>query len=168
MKVLLIQDVEHLGTAGDIKEVSGGYGRNYLLPKKLAVFATPGLIKQAEERLAKQRKLEAKQREELRGLADSINGVTLKFVTKVGEQDRLYGSVTSSDIAEKLQAAIGQEVDRRKIHLDEPIKRTGVYSIGVRLLAGLEPHINVVVEGENGEGSVQPAAEAAEVASPEA
>jgi len=150
VKVLLVEDVEKLGSAGEIKEVSGGYGRNYLIPKGFAVFATPGLIKQSEERLAKRRKEESKQREQLRGLADRINGVTLRFEVKVGEQDRLYGSVTNADIAERLAQAIGEEVDRRKIEVGEPIKRVGVYSIPVRLVAGLEPRINVVVEAEGG------------------
>ena len=154
MKVLLIQDVEKLGSAGDIKEVSGGYGRNYLIPQKLAVYATPGLIKQAEEKLAKQRKLEAQQRESLRGLAEKINGQSVRFQVKIGEQERLYGSVTSGDIAERLSQTIGEEVDRRKIELGEPIKRTGLYSIAVRLMAGLEPRINVIVEAEGSEAAV--------------
>ena len=155
MKVLLLEDVEKLGSAGDIKEVSGGYGRNYLIPKKLAVFATPSLIKQAEEQLAKRRKLEDRQRDELRDFADRINGTTLRFEVRVGEQDRLYGSVTSADIAERLAQTIGEEVDRRKVELSEPIKRTGLYSIAIRLMAGLEPRVNVVVEGENSEGVVE-------------
>jgi large subunit ribosomal protein L9 len=134
--------------------VSGGYGRNYLIPQKLAVYATPGLIKQAEEKLAKQRKVEAAQRESLRGLSERINGVSLRFEAKVGEQDRLYGSVTSGDIAERLSQTIGEEVDRRKIELGEPIKRTGLYSIAVRLMAGLEPRINVIVEAEGSEAAV--------------
>jgi len=154
VKVLLLQDVEKLGTAGDIKEVSGGYGRNFLIPQKLAVYATPGLIKQAEEKLQKQRKVEAQQRESLRGLSERINGVSLRFEAKVGEQDRLYGSVTSGDIAERLSQTIGEEVDRRKIELGEPIKRTGLYSVAVRLMAGLEPRINVIVEAEGSEAAV--------------
>ncbi len=164
MKVLLVQDVEKLGSAGDIKEVSGGYGRNYLIPQKLAVFATPGLIKQAEEKLAKQRKVEAKQRETLRGLSERINGVSLRFEAKVGEQDRLYGSVTSGDIAERLSQAIGEEVDRRKIELGEPIKRVGLYSIAVRLMSGVEPRINVIVEPEGGSAAAFTPAETADVA----
>ncbi|MBA3468437.1 MAG: 50S ribosomal protein L9 [Herpetosiphonaceae bacterium] len=164
MKVLLVQDVEKLGSAGDIKEVSGGYGRNYLIPQKLAVYATPGLIKQAEEKLAKLRKVEAKQRETLRGLSERINGVSLRFEAKVGEQDRLYGSVTSGDIAERLSQAIGEEVDRRKIELGEPIKRVGLYSIAVRLMAGVEPRINVIVEPEGGTAAAFTPAETADVA----
>jgi large subunit ribosomal protein L9 len=163
VKVLLLQDVEKLGTAGDIKEVSGGYGRNFLIPQKLAVYATPGLIKQAEEKLAKQRKVEAHQRDSLRGLSERINGVSLRFEAKVGEQDRLYGSVTSGDIAERLSQTIGEEVDRRKIELGEPIKRTGLYSIAVRLMSGLEPRINVIVEAEGSEAAAHAPAAVADL-----
>jgi len=110
MKVLLTKDVEHLGVAGDIKEVSGGYGRNYLLPQGMAVIATRGAIKQAEERLSAQRKREAVMRQEAQVLAQRMAGVTLTFVERVGENDRLFGSVTASDIADKLHAALGVEI----------------------------------------------------------
>lgn len=150
MKVLLVQDVEKLGSAGDVKDVSGGYGRNYLIPKGFAVLATRGQIKQAEERLAAKQKREQASRRDAEALAARINGQTLRFTARVGELDRLYGSITSADIAEKLSEAIATEVDRRRIDLDEPIKRIGVYPIKVRLMAGLEPLVNVVVEGEGG------------------
>ena len=122
MKVLLVQDVVKLGSAGDIKEVSGGYGRNYLLPQGLAVLATRGQIKQAEERAAAQRKRDFALRKDAEALGAKFAGQTLRFTAKVGEQDRLYGSVTSGDIAERLASLVGAEVDRRKILLDEPIK----------------------------------------------
>jgi large subunit ribosomal protein L9 len=151
MKVLLAQDVEKLGKAGEVKEVSGGYGRNFLLPKGLAVLATKGQVKQAEERLAAQQKRLQAARKDAEALAGRIGGQTLRFTARVGELDRLYGSITSGDIAEKLKAQTGVEVDRRKIDLDEPIKRIGIYPIKVDLAAGLEPLINVVVEGQEGD-----------------
>ena len=151
MKVLLSQDVEKLGKAGDVKEVSGGYGRNFLLPKGLAVLATKGQVKQAEERQAAQQKRVQAARKDAEALATRIAGQTLRFTARVGELDRLYGSITSGDIAEKLQAQTGVEVDRRKIDLDEPIKRIGIYPIKVQLVAGLEPLITVVVEGQEGD-----------------
>jgi large subunit ribosomal protein L9 len=150
MKVLLVQDVEKLGRSGEVKDVSGGYGRNYLIPKGLAVLATRGQVKQAEERLAATRKREQAARNDAEALAARIAGQTLRFTARVGELDRLYGSITNADIAEKLKAQLGIDVDRRKIDLDESIKRIGIYPIKVRLLAGLEPVINVVVEGEEG------------------
>jgi large subunit ribosomal protein L9 len=158
MKVLLTSDVEHLGKAGELKDVSGGFGRNYLLPKGFAVLATRGQIRQAEERLSAQRRRVDVGRKDAQALAARINGVSLRFVVKVGEQDRLYGSVTNVDIAEKLKAQIGIEIDRRKIDLEDPIKRTGTYAVKVRLLSDLEPALNIIVEPEGG----APAAAAAE------
>lgn len=162
MKVLLTKDVEKLGTAGEIKEVSGGYGRNYLIPQGLAVPATRGQVKQAEERLSAQHKREQAARRDAEALAARVNGQTLRFTARVGELDRLYGSITSGDIAEKLTAQTGVEIDRRRIDLDEPIKRIGIYPIKIRLMAGLEPLVNVVVEGE--EGAIQLPSEATESA----
>src|SRR5436190_173345 len=150
MKVLLIQNVDKLGSAGEVKEVSGGYGRNYLLPKGFAVLATRGQVKQAEDRLSAQRKRDQASRRDAETLAARINGQTLRFTARVGELDRLYGSITSGDIAEKILSQTGIEIDRRKIDLDEPIKRIGIYPVKVRLLAGLEPLVNVVVEGQEG------------------
>ena len=151
MKVLLVQDVDKLGSAGEVKEVSGGYGRNYLMPKGFAVLATRGQVKQAEERLATQRKRTDTARKDAEALAARISGQTLRFTARVGELDRLYGSITNADIAEKILAQTGVEIDRRKIDLDESIKRIGIYPIKIRLLAGLEPMVNVVVEGQAGD-----------------
>jgi large subunit ribosomal protein L9 len=150
MKVLLTQPVENLGAAGEVKEVAGGYGRNYLIPKGFAVLATRGQVKQAEERIAAQQKRVQAARRDAEALAARISGQTLRFTARVGELDRLYGSITSTDIAERIQSQLGVEVDRRKIDLDEPIKRIGIYPIKIRLVQGLEPLVNVVVEGEAG------------------
>ena len=162
MKVVLIQDVPNLGKAGEIKEVADGYGRNYLLPKGYASLATKGLIKQAQERAEAQKKRDIKNRNEAEQLAQRLNGQTIRFTVRVGELDRLYGSITNADLAEKLQQQLGVEVDRRKIDLGDPIKRAGVYSVPVRLASGVEARLNVVVEGENGEGATPAAATAAE------
>ncbi|MGB9739503.1 MAG: 50S ribosomal protein L9 [Chloroflexus aggregans] len=148
MKVLLLQDVEHLGKAGEIKDVSGGYGRNYLIPKGFAVLATKGQIKQAEERLAAQRRRAEAMRKEAEALAAKLAALTLTFVVKVGEQDRLYGSVTNADIAAKLHEVAGVEIDRRKIALEDPIKRTGEYEVPVELASGVSTTLKVVVTGE--------------------
>jgi large subunit ribosomal protein L9 len=151
MKVLLTKDVEHLGVTGDIKEVSGGYGRNYLLPQGMAVIATRGAIKQAEERLSAQRKREAVLRQEAEVLAQRMAGVTLTFVERVGENDRLFGSVTASDIADKLQAAVGVDIDRRRIELDEPIKRIGDFVVHYRVITGVVAEVKVVVNAAEGD-----------------
>ncbi len=164
MKVVLIQDVPNLGKAGEIKEVADGYGRNYLLPKGYASLATKGLIKQAQERAEAQRKRDVKHRNEAEQLAQRLNGQTIRFRVRVGELDRLYGSITNVDLAEKLQQQLGVEVDRRKIDLGDPIKRAGVYSVPVRLATGVEARLNVVVEGENGEGDTLAAGATGETA----
>lgn len=166
MKVVLTQDVPNLGKTGDIKDVADGYGRNYLLPKGFATLATKGLIKQAQERAEAQKKRDAKNRSEAEQLAQRLNGQTIRFTVRVGELDRLYGSITSGDIAEKLQQQTGVDVDRRKIELGDPIKRAGVYSVPLRLAAGVEARLNVVVEGEGGEGAA-PAEAAADETSAE-
>ncbi len=148
MKVLLVKDVEHLGKAGEIKDVSGGFGRNYLIPKGFAVLATQSQIKQAEERLAAQRRKAEAARKEAEMLAARLADLTLTFVVKVGEQDRLYGSVTNADIAAKLHEVAGVEIDRRKIALEDPIKRTGEYEVPVELASGVSAKLKVVVTGE--------------------
>jgi large subunit ribosomal protein L9 len=153
MKVLLVQDVEKLGHAGDIKDVARGFGRNYLIPKGFAVMATPGQIRQAEERLQARRRRDEAARRDAEALASRINGQTLRFVVRAGKLDQLYGSVTNLDIANKIQEQLDIELDRRKIDLEDPIKRIGIYPVKVRLGEGLEPVLNVVVEGEGGEGS---------------
>jgi large subunit ribosomal protein L9 len=150
MRVLLTKDVEKLGRAGEIKDVSGGYGRNFLLPKGMAVVATPGQIRQAEERLKAQQRRDEANRKDAEALASRINGVTLTFVARASDEGRLFGSVTNNDVAEKLSARLGAEIDRRKVELEDPIKRTGSYTVAVRLMAGLAPTVTVVVEPEGG------------------
>ncbi len=167
MKVLLIQDVQHLGKAGEIKDVAGGFGRNYLIPKGFAVLATRGQIKQAEQRLAAERKRLEAARRDAEAVAARLNGKSVSFTVRVGEQGRLYGSVTSSDIAEAIQQQLGVEVDRRKIELDEPIKTVGTHEVLVRLVSGVEPTVQVIVTGEGGESGEAPASPAEPEASAE-
>lgn len=158
MKIVLMKDVPNLGAAGEVKEVADGYARNYLMPKGFAALATKGLIKQAQERAEAQRKRDVKARNDAETLAQRINGQTLRFTARVGELDRLYGSITNVDIAEKLGSQIGVEIDRRRVELGDPIKRAGVYSVVVNLGHGLEPRINVVVEGEGEPAETAPTA----------
>jgi large subunit ribosomal protein L9 len=148
MEVILRQDVEKLGSRGQMVKVASGYARNFLLPNKIAVAATDANRKIVEqERQAHVRK-EAKQKGEAEDLAKLVNGVTLTIVQKAGENDQLFGSVTSKDIVEAL-AAQNFEIDRRKIHLDEPIKQLGDYKIPVRLHKDVTAEIEVhVIKGE--------------------
>jgi large subunit ribosomal protein L9 len=145
MQIILRKDVENVGEAGTIQTVSGGFARNYLIPRGLAVAATPGELKVlAENQRVKEMKI-ARQERELQSLADRISGQRLTFEARAGEQGRLYGSVTAGDIAEKLTAAVGQEIDRRKVVLDEAIRTTGEHTVSVHLVGKLRPQVTVVV-----------------------
>ena len=150
-KVILTQDVEHLGAAGTVQTVKEGFARNYLLPKKLAAIATPGTIKQVQERQAALERRVRKQEEELRSLGDRIAATTLRFTARVGEQGRLFGSITAAEIADELTRAVGEDVDRRKVALDEPIRTIGVHKVPIRLVGRLVPEVTVIVTGEGGE-----------------
>lgn len=147
MRVLLIQDVKGLGQAGEIKRVADGYARNYLIPQGLAVPATEGVLKQVEIR----RQVEARRRErfeaEAAALAEVLSTVTLNFKVKVGEMGKLYGSITSADIAVGLEMETGKSIDKRRIELAEPIREVGIYRVPIRLSKDLMPQITVVVEG---------------------
>jgi large subunit ribosomal protein L9 len=144
MEVILRQDVEKLGSRGQVVKVAPGYARNFLLPNKIAVPATEANRKIVEqERQAHVRK-EAKQKGEAEDLAKLVNGVSVTIVQKAGENDQLFGSVTSKDIVEAL-AAQNFEIDRRKIHLEEPIKQLGDFKIPVRLHKDVTAEIAVHV-----------------------
>jgi large subunit ribosomal protein L9 len=157
MKVILRQDVESLGEAGAVKDVSDGYARNYLIPKGLAILATPGEMKVlAENQKVKDRKI-ARQEREQQDLADQISKVRLEFEARAGEQGRLFGSVTSGDIADKLSSVVGHEIDRRKVVLEEPIRTAGDHRVTVNLIGKLRPEITVTVKGIVDEGQDEPA-----------
>ena len=161
MRVILIQDVDRLGSAGDVKEVADGYGRNYLLPKGLAEFASPAGLKRAEEyRKAEERRQQALNAE-MEGLANVLDGLEINIKAKSGEKDRLYGSVTSADIAEEAQRLTGHEIDKRKIQLDEPIHQLGEYNVTVKLSRDLAPGLKVVVTSDGVGGEVEEEAEPA-------
>ena len=148
MQVLLVQDVDRLGQAGEVKRVADGYARNYLFPKGMAVIATPGAIKKAEQELQAAAKREAKNLSEAQALAQELDGLSVSFKVRAGEGDRLYGSITNVMIAEALSEQIDQEVDRRKIELEEPIKELGTHAVTIRLAPEAEAKVTVVVERE--------------------
>jgi large subunit ribosomal protein L9 len=161
MKIILTQDVPKLGSSGTVQDVKPGFARNYLIPQGMAVIATKGSIRQVEERQAAEARRVAKQEEELRGLSERLQGMRVQIEARVGEQGRLFGSVTAADIAEKVSAQVGEEIDRRKIDLDEPIRTVGEHHVTIRLVGRLQPTINVVVwDPENPHASVtdEPAA----------
>ena len=148
MEVLLLQDVDRLGQAGDIKKVADGYARNYLFPRNLAVAATPGAIKKAEQEREAAARRQAQALTEAQALAQVLDGMSVTFQARAGEGDRLYGSITNGHIAEVLAEKIGQEVDRRKIVLDEPLKELGTHAITIRLAPEAEAKVTVIIERE--------------------
>ena len=152
MKVLLIKDVYKLGRAGDVKKVAAGYGRNFLVPQGLAVLATPGALKQVE-RIRKQAEIHrAEENKELQGLADEIAGVVLTFAAKAGETDKLYGSITTQNVADALQEKTRYEFKRHQIDM-QPIRMLGEFTAAVRLTMDLVPEIKIIVhrDGESAE-----------------
>src|SRR5579859_6633705 len=154
MKVILLQDVENLGKAGDLKEVANGYARNYLLPRQLAAGATPSLVANRQQRIAaEQRKLE-KQGEQNRQQAERLGQVVLTFRARVGREGRLYGSITSQDIAAGLRDAEGIVIDRRMIDLPDPIRTVGTFTVPVKVAQKLTPKITVNVVDEAGSTTV--------------
>ena len=147
MEVILREDIERLGNRGQVVKVADGFGRNYLLPKKLAVAATPQNRKWVDQQRVRFLKLEAKEQADAADLAQLLQGVSLAFTRKSGEQGALFGSVTAIDVAEGL-AAQGYHIDRRKVQLASPLKVIGEYDVPVRLHREVTATIKVKVEAE--------------------
>jgi large subunit ribosomal protein L9 len=160
-KVLLREDVDDLGARGEIVRVRAGYARNYLLPRNLAVEATAGNVKGIEAERAALLKKEAKERSSAEAQSQQMGSLVLEFKRKAGEHGALYGSVTSMDIAESLQER-GYEIDRHRIHLREPLKRLGDFTVPVRLHreVTIDLQVKVVPEGEVIVGHLTPEQEA--------
>jgi len=148
MKVILTKDVKNLGKAGAIKEVSDGYARNYLLPHGLARIATEGAQRQVELERQAEAKREKRLHSEAEELAQALSKVTLHFAARAGENDRLYGSITSADIAAQLTEKTHTEIDKRKIVLSEPIRSLGAHTVTVRLSGDISAEVKVLVEKE--------------------
>ena len=143
-EVILRQAIENVGQPGDIVKVSPGYARNYLLPRGLAYAATPGNRKRIEMERARLEAAENDRRAAAQALADRLAPVSLTFSARVGEEDKLFGSVTAADIAQQLHTQ-GFEIEKRQIDLHEPIKTLGVYKVPIRLHADVKPEIKVWV-----------------------
>ncbi|TET86564.1 MAG: 50S ribosomal protein L9 [Dehalococcoidia bacterium] len=148
MKIVLLEDVANVGRAGEVKEVADGYGRNFLLPKKLALLATPSALKAAEAQLQKEKEKQQHFDAEITKLAQQIEGLLITFKERVSSEDRLYGSVRDSDIARELSQLTGLDIAKEKIELEEPIRQLGEYEVPVRLSEDLAPKIKVIVTRE--------------------
>jgi len=146
MRVIFLEDVPNVARAGEIKEVANGYGRNFLIPKKLALLANSPVTSQ----LQVQPKLTAQDQteDELVKLANQLEGKEITLKARTGAKDRLYGSITSADIAAELQTIAGVAVDKRKLDLAEPIRQLGSYEVAIRLAKDIVPRIKVTVTAE--------------------
>ena len=148
MEVILIADVPGLGTKGTLVNVSKGYARNYLLPQQLAEIGSPGKLaefrRREEERKAREARLAVKAEE----ITNTLNRTVLTVEARVGEEDRLFGSVTSADIADAIFEARGERIDKRNIHLEEPIKEVGGFMVDVEVAEGFVATVKVLVVPE--------------------
>jgi large subunit ribosomal protein L9 len=154
--------VPDVGQVGDVKNVATGYARNYLIPKGLAIKATPGAMKEFERRRASEQRKEEKLTTRAEALAAQLGDLTLSFEAKAGETGRLYGSITAAEIVEALNRETGEEFDRRKHILSEPIREVGRHVVSVRLTADVVAEVKVEVRPEGGELPEEPPAEPAE------
>lgn len=168
MDVILLENIDKIGTRGQVVKVADGYGRNYLLPKKLAVAATPQNRKWVDQQRVRFLKLEAKEKADAADLSTLLEGVSVTVIRKAGERGNLFGSVTSLDIAEKLVAQ-GYHIDKRKIQLPTPIKVLGEYGVPVKLHREVTASVKVLVEPDaESKAKIQAAAEARAKAAAEA
>ncbi len=148
MKVILLQDIKNLGKNGDVVEVAEGYGRNYLLPRKLARAASAANLNQAMQDKATAAHRAARQKDEAVVLAAQLEKVTLRMGVRVGENGKMFGSVTSKDVAAALAGQTGIDIDRRKVELLAPVKGAGEYAAVIRLHPDVAAQFKIIVEAE--------------------
>ncbi len=148
MEVILIKEVKRLGKPGEVKHVSDGYARNYLIPRGLAIAATDEALQRIKQQASAEAHREASEKSAAEAKAAALQNMQLVFKAKTGESGRLYGSITSADIAEQLAKKIGADVDKRKVLLEEPIKEVGKSKVEVRLHADVKITVTVIVESE--------------------
>jgi large subunit ribosomal protein L9 len=150
MRVVLLEDLPGKGRAGEIKEVSKGYAKNFLFPQGLALVATPMVMNQVESRLQKERREEIINRDKLVELAQQIEGREIHLKARAGTGERLFGSITAADIAEELSQSIGSVIDKKKIDIEKSLREAGSHEVTVKLAGDLKPQITVVIEEEKG------------------
>ncbi len=155
MKVVFLQDVANIASAGEIKEVADGYARNFLIPKKLAVLASSSAAGTVEAQRRAEARAKEKEKAELIELADRLDGREITLKAQVGAKERLYGSITSADIAAELESTAGVAIDKKKIELAEPIRQLGSYEVTVKLAQDIAAEIKVTVTAKETEQSAE-------------
>ncbi len=148
MKVILLADVKSVGKKGQVVDVADGYGQNFLIPRKLASPATAGAVKRRTKEMADQSSKKARELEAAEAIAEKLGSKPLTIKVKVGDGGKLFGSVTSSDIASAVKAEFGESVDKKKIHLPKPIREIGEHQVKARLYKGVQAVLKVKVEAE--------------------
>jgi large subunit ribosomal protein L9 len=145
LKIMLTKDIENVGRAGEIKDVADGYGRNFLIPRKLAVVAGKGVEAEARRIQDAAARREAKDRDAAKDLADEIDNKTVVVRLKVGAEDKVFGAITNEDIAKAIKQQHQVEVDRRRIELKEPLKQLGEHRVPLHLHRDIEAHVNLII-----------------------
>jgi len=148
MKIILTKDVANVGRAGQLKAVADGYARNYLIPKGLAVVATKQALKEYESQQTAGKRREAKAEDASRTLAERVAQTELVFKVRVGEQHRLYGSITNADVAQALSQKLQMQIDKHLVDLDEPLKHLGAAKVPIHIAPHLNPEVTVTLEKE--------------------
>lgn len=148
MKVILKQDVKNLGKSGEIKEVSDGYARNFLIPKGLADEATSKKLKETQEKTTREEKRKSREKTDAETIKQQLDGKTIKIKAKAGSGDKLFGAVTNREIAELLQKEFSLVLDKKKIEMDEAIKHLGQYKIKIKIYPSIQAEVKVIVEAE--------------------
>ncbi len=148
MEILLKKDVQGVGRAGDIKKVADGYARNFLIPQGMAIASSGGATKQAKQIREAADRREARERQAALSTAAKLSTVVLNFKARAAETDKLFGSITASDIAHAIEMQTRLEISKRQIELEHPLRELGTHMVPVRLMAGVEPQVKVVIERE--------------------
>jgi large subunit ribosomal protein L9 len=148
VRVILVHDVPGVGKVGDIKSVADGYARNYLFRRGLAKAVTAGELQQVQQHKSTAAKRALRELEDAHAIAERLSQMTLVFKARAGEGTKLYGSITSGDIADQIAKELGHEFDRRKVQLDESLRQLGTHQVSVRLMSNVVPSVTVVIERE--------------------
>ena len=148
MEIILLEDIEGVGAKGDLANVSPGYARNYLLPKRLAEVANPGRLDEVRRRMDERKAREARSADQAVDVAATLNKTVVTIGAHAGEGERLYGSITNADVADAIWAARKVRVDKHKVRLDEPIKSLGTFMVDIEVFEGVEASVKVIVVAE--------------------
>jgi large subunit ribosomal protein L9 len=148
MKIILVKDVKNLGSQGQIKEVSDGYARNYLIPRGLAYEATATKLKESQEKEVREQKKKMRESEEAQAIKEKLDGQSVTIAVRTGGSDRLFGAVTAKEIAEVIKQQFSLNIDKKKIEMPDPIKHLGEYPVKLKIYPNISAQINLIVKAQ--------------------